>query len=98
MAMAEGAMLPDAGVRRMNPVAVPAPATEVTSLLEARPGIEYGNVELVTLPTVIDDACPVLSKKETVPETALSLGLTRTICVVHPPPTAKCGKIAAAVD
>ena len=96
MARPEGAVVFLAGIMRMDPVITGDEATEVCSLKDARGGIEYMRLLLNGLTAVV--ICPAGSRNSILPLKGISVGLTNTMCVVHPPPAAKCGNTIVAVE
>src|SRR5882672_4246352 len=59
--------------------------------------MEYRKVELVTLFNVTDMGLPAGSNTSTRPLMTLGVRLSSMSWLAHPPPTANCGNIAAAV-
>src|SRR5437867_1831939 len=66
-----------------------SPEPLVANRFALRPGIEYA---------MLDDGLPDESANCSVPEIALSVGLTSRIVVVQPPPSAKCGNTAGSLE
>src|SRR5690348_3089224 len=87
-----GATPPAVGTTWTDPEAKAAPKA-VVNLKELRRGMEYEN-SLETVPFAVTVAfCPVGPENCIEPPIAVSVGLTRTTCVVQPLPLAKCGRV-----
>src|SRR5688572_27545428 len=84
-----GDSVPGPGLISTEPTTKVLDVPAVCSIREVRAGIEYAKREADAPLMVTDDELPALFRNSTAPVNTVSPGLTRTICVVQPAPSAK---------